>query len=118
MGKPYGHNYFFAGSGSSCGTMQCASCNKPIDNKTSDWMAYRRDKKGDWGFVCFHRNCRADQSSWEKIEKARADAENRHVRLLSEMRKYAEKNGITNAVDFAELAAEALGADDLYEGYS
>ena len=78
-------------------------------------MACKRDKKGDFRYVCFHRSCYADQSGWEKIEKARTDAENRHARLVSELKKYAEKNSITNAWDFAELAAEALGVHDIYE---
>ena len=68
MGKAYGHQYFFAGQGGTCGTMICATCNQPVFEHAHDWLAYKKDKDGDWGFVCQHRKCWPDQSGWEKAE--------------------------------------------------
>lgn len=71
MGKPYGHTYTFAGSQNSAGTMICAGCHKPIDNKTQDWMHYTKPKNHDWGYVCWHRACRPDPK-WEQLEAEQA----------------------------------------------
>lgn len=119
MGKPFDYQYYFADSCASYGTMTCAACNTTIDDSVSDWMSYKRSsgKTWDWKNVFFHRDCRVDQSGWEKIEKERIESENRHARLLSEMKKFAEKNGITDAQDFAELAAESLGVTELFYYY-
>lgn len=70
MGKPYSHCYHFAGSGSSAGAMICAHCHQPIFNHAHDWLSYKKDTGGDWGYVTFHRKCREDQSGWTKIEAA------------------------------------------------
>ena len=53
MGKPYDHNYFFAGDMSSKGSMLCCHCNQPIFNHSQDWMSYKKSKSGDWAFYCF-----------------------------------------------------------------
>ena len=38
MGKPFGHEYHFAGGGSSKGLMVCDGCNQPIFNHAHDWL--------------------------------------------------------------------------------
>ncbi|WP_420415246.1 hypothetical protein [Roseibium sp.] len=97
--------------------MQCAACHKPIDNSASDWMAYKRSKYGDWRFVCFHRDCCSNQSGWEKIEKARANSVAKREHIILGLKNLAEKNGITDGEEFVDMAAEALGVEDLFEVY-
>ena len=83
MGKPYGHTYYFAGPpGNSAGTMICACCHKPIDATAEDWMYYTKPKRGDWGYVCFHRRCRPDDTGWAKREAEIAKHLERNKRLV------------------------------------
>jgi hypothetical protein len=70
MGRPYGHQYFYAGSGSRTGTMICAGCDVAIDPQTQDWMSYKKTKSYDWSYVCWHRECRADPQ-WAKLDARR-----------------------------------------------
>ena len=122
MGKPYGHQYFFVNSGCITGTMICPKCNQPIMDHAHDWVSYQKSCKDDygwddWKYVTFHRKCYDDQSGWIKIEKAQAVANNKHQYAISTMEKSAQSLGITNPYDFARLAAEALGCDDLDRHY-
>ncbi len=113
MAKPYGHQYFFAGSGNACGTMVCAKCNQPVFNHAHDWMAYKKPTRFDWGYVCFHRKCADSQAGWEKIERARKAVDETHDARMISLRRVAGEIGVTCAIDFAQLAAEALGEGDL-----
>ncbi len=67
MGQPYGHEYHRAGAGGSAGLMICAGCRQPIDNETQEWMSYQKPKNGDWGYVCWHRECR-DDPKWAALD--------------------------------------------------
>lgn len=121
MGKAYDKEYHFNGGGGRCGTMICASCGKPIiSSRGDDWMSSKKDCKDDagwpdWKFVCYHRHCVDDQSGWEEIEKERDLAVARHAKQIDALQKLAGELGITSAIYFADLAAEALGCDDLHE---
>lgn len=114
MGRPYDHQYFFAGNGSSAGTMICKTCNEPIHNHCQDWMHYSKsckDEAGwpDWAFHCFHRKCVTDQSGWTKIEKAERLAAEKHAKNLERMKAVAAELNITAPYELACLAIEALG---------
>lgn len=119
MGKPYDHQYFFAGYGGYAGTMVCESCNQPIFNHAHDWMHYTKTKKGDWRYVCFHRKCYPDQSGWEKIENDKRAKSEKHDVRISALKALAEAMGITCELEFAALAYEALnsGGGDLDDYY-
>lgn len=95
MGKPYDHQYFFAGQLCTCGTMVCSTCGQPIFNHVDDWLAYKKPKKGDWGFVCHHRKCWPDQSMWEKAETLQAEYTDKMIRLDEALRKVCQEFGIT-----------------------
>lgn len=95
MGKPYDHQYFFAGQGCSCGTMVCASCGKPIFNHAHDWFAYKKSKSGDWCFVCHHRKCWADQSGWEEAEALQAKYAEKIARLDEALLKICREFDMT-----------------------
>lgn len=122
MGKPYGHQYFFAGSGNQTGTMVCKACGNPILSHEQDWMSYKEDFKdeggwSDWRFVCFHRGCFTKQAEWEKREaEARAEIA-AHAAKMTALRKVAIEIGETDPISFASLAAEALGEPDLDQHY-
>jgi len=95
MGKPYDHEYYFAGQGCSCGTMVCGSCHQQIFNHAHDWLAYKKDKNGDWGFVCHHRKCWPDQSGWEDAERSQMKYAEQ-VRLIdAALRKVCQDFGMT-----------------------
>lgn len=95
MGKPYGHSYFFAGDGSTCGTMICMKCSQPIFNHAHDWLAYQKSKGGDWAYHCYHRKCFDDQSGWEILEKA-ASAENKKTaKIEAALSELCREHGIT-----------------------
>lgn len=111
MGKPYDHQYFFAGSGCSAGSMICRACNQPIFNHSQDWMSYKRSKSHDYSLHCFHRNCAASQVGWENIEAASAAADSRYAKIKADLIALANKHKITDAYSFAECAADALGCD-------
>lgn len=95
MGKSYAHQYFFAGQGCTCGTMVCATCGQPIFNHTHDWLAYRKDRGGDWGFICHHRKCWSDQSGWEKAEALQAKHADKMKRLDAALLKVCQHFGMT-----------------------
>lgn len=118
MGKPYNHTYYFSGSGCSAGTMVCAKCSQPIFNHNQDWMHYTKsckDEHGwpDWKYVCFHRKCCDDQLGWVKIEDEISSNKARHEKIMGVLRGVASELGVTCPYEFAELAAESLGQDDL-----
>lgn len=113
MGKPYGHDYSFAPSRNSAGTMICAKCNQPILSELQDWMHYTKTSKGDWAYVCFHRECCDDQSGWEKLEKAKVARNAIHSNRMNKLREVASYLGINDSMEFARLASESLGDDDL-----
>tara|TARA_R110002020_G_scaffold345966_1_gene559867 strand:+ start:100 stop:450 length:351 start_codon:yes stop_codon:yes gene_type:complete len=111
MGKPYDHNYFFAGDMSSKGSMLCCHCNQPIFNHSQDWMSYKKSKSGDWAFYCFHRKCTRDQSGWEKIEKDCLKKEEQ-LRVAKEKFKGLAKDlGLMFDIELVEAAADAVGVD-------
>lgn len=85
MGKSYDLEFFFAPTGAAVGAMQCATCGKAIDNQSEDFRAYKKTKNGDWGFVTHHRTCSSDQSEWEQLEKAAADAARRRSELVADL---------------------------------
>lgn len=111
MGKPYSHKYFFAGDGSSAGTMICRACGQPIYSDKDDWMSYKKSKSGDWEYHCFHRKCRNDQSPWIKIEENNARMKQRSDDIDKMFLDLARKLGVTDPYEFAEMAASALGGD-------
>lgn len=95
MGKQYDHQYFFAGQGCTCGTMVCASCGQPIFNHAHDWLAYKKYKNGDWGFVCQHRKCWPDQSGWEKAEELQIKYAERVKQIDAALLKVCREFGMT-----------------------
>jgi hypothetical protein len=104
MGKPYDHQYFFAGSGCRHGTMICAKCGQAIDGEGQDWMSYKKPANFDWGLVCFHRSCAADQSRWLKLEAdARAQAD-RHDKLMADLNALMAKHKVS--ADYIVLILE------------
>jgi len=113
MGKPYNHCYHFSGYRGTTGTMICAKCNQPIFNHAQDWMSYVKPHGDDWGYVCLHRKCCDDQTPWIKIEQAEAAEVVRHKNNLAMLTELAKALKITDPLEFASLAAEALGMDDL-----
>ena len=94
MGKPYNHNYHFAGGGCSAGRMICSTCNEPVFNHAHDWVAYRQDRNGDWGYVTHHRKCYADQSGWEKIEAAHAKEAAKDAAIMAAINKICADFGV------------------------
>lgn len=90
MGKAYEHQYFYAGSGSSAGTMTCMGCHSQIDNKTEDWMVYKKDKNYDWSYVCWHRRCREDVE-WAKRDAANAKHKADYAHFKDELSAFQEK---------------------------
>lgn len=85
-------------------------------------MSYKKSCKddagwNDWKFVCFHRECREDQSGWEDIERDKNLALEKHKKLIDDLANVAKKHNQTCPVSFACLAAEALGEDDLEDYY-
>jgi hypothetical protein len=117
MGKPYEKQFFFSGSRTQCGTMICSSCNKPILNEAHDWMAQKVNKNWDWEYHTFHRNCRTDQSGWQKLEKAAKIAADAKQKTMELLRNVAKEIGVSDPILFADLAAEALGEPDLDSHY-
>lgn len=111
MGKPYGHQYSFAGNGGTAGTMVCSFCHKPIDSMSEDWMHWQKTIKGDWEYRSAHRRCAPDQSGWQKLEAEREKHDQRYKDRLSRLRNLAGNMGVTDAHEFAELAAASLGRD-------
>jgi hypothetical protein len=100
MGKPYGHNYHFAGGGCSSGRMICAKCNQPVFNHAHDWVSYRktfRDEHGalDWKYVTHHRACYADQSGWLKIEAEQRKEAERDKAIMTALNDVCAKFGAT-----------------------
>lgn len=122
MGRAYDKQYHFGWSGGSCGTMICAKCGKAIlHSLRHDWMSSKKDCKDDagwpdWKYVCFHMQCVDDQSGWEKIEKDTARRKAKHDANISKLKEVAADIGITDPIEFAHIAADALGEDDL-DGY-
>lgn len=111
MGKPYNHNYHFAGTGNSTGTMICGTCGKPICNQTQDWMSYAQTKSYDWAVHCFHRKCVSAQSGWKNIENKQRTAIERNNAIKRALIEVATKYKIIDGYSFAEYAAAALGCD-------
>lgn len=109
MGKPYGHQYFFAGSGCEHGTMTCEHCKEPIHGHSQDWLSYQKSKSYDWAYYNFHRKCREDQSGWEKQERDAQKAADKHAKNLERMKAVAAELKITAPYELACLAVEALG---------
>lgn len=72
MSKSYDHVYHFKGSGTECGTMVCCVCHKPVISETQDWKEAKKDKNGDWGYICHHRECYSNQDGWVNSEKEMA----------------------------------------------
>ena len=115
MGKPYGHQYFFAGSGCSYGDMTCRHCKQPIFNHNQDWMVYQKSKSYDWSYHCFHRKCREDQTGWEKIETAARKAKAKTDAINSKIMELSQDLGISG-FDLVVAVAEAfeIDLDDYY----
>lgn len=90
MGKPYDHQYFYAGSGCATGAMICAGCHQPINNSTQDFMSYKKPSRGDWGYVCWHRECRPDPQ-WAVLDKRKADAARDYIILKAEAAAFAKR---------------------------
>jgi hypothetical protein len=113
LAKPHSFQYHFAGRGGSAGTMICPVCNQPVMNHAHDWVEYTKPMKDDWKFVSVHRKCYADQSGWEKIERANKRDADAHNRIMTALRKTASAFDIDDPIIFAQLAAEAIGEPDL-----
>ena len=113
MGKPYGHQYFFAGNGSSTGTMVCKKCNQPIFNHNQDWMSYKKSKSYDWSYHCFHRKCYDKQQGWVQIEEKYKKEVTRANAIKAALLQVANEFNITSPYEFADCAANSLGESDL-----
>lgn len=91
MGRPYDHQYHYAGSGCiAAGVMECVGCHKPIDSKTQDWLSYKKSKNYDWGYVNWHRECRADPQ-WDVLDRRRAKSKADYKAMCADVRALAEK---------------------------
>lgn len=111
MGKPYGHQYFFAGNGGSTGDMICKCCHQPIFNHSQDWMSYQKSKSHDWSYHCFHRKCRDDQTGWEKIEKKLEKAMRKANDDRNKFIALSKSIGCEFDMELVYAAAKAVGID-------
>ena len=109
MGKPYDHRYFFSATSARCGTMVCSGCHKQIEGENTHYVAYKKSKAYDWGFVTFHRSCYHSDAGWTKQEKAKKDLEDKNAMIVADMQALAKKHKITSAYSLADCACVALG---------
>ena len=103
MSKPYSFVYHFSGTATSAGTMICVCCNKEINSFEHDWLEYKKDTKGDWGYRTKHRSCTENQRGWEDLERKSENFERDVEDAMKVLNKFKDKGG-----EYSNVLYEAL----------
>ena len=91
--------------------MICAHCNKPVDNKTDDWLYYEKSVKHDWKYVIRHRACTDNQQGWQRIENISSKYEAEVERIMTVLNKFKVNEGDFSPAFYGALEKLGLSED-------
>ena len=102
MSKAFSKRYHFASPSTTSirGSMICAKCRKPIDDKTQDWMSAQKTIKHghDWYYICYHRSCVDNQNGWVKIEQKKLLFDERVKEMVNLLKPYFDSSEYSDAL--------------------